>query len=319
MGLVPLALTHDGDALILNDRGHRELVIIRATTGTVVSVISYADDTGRALLAPPRVIGLSRDRRTAFVQNTFAEDHHTEVRSLALDDDERTKLSSIGPVSLLVTSAAPRLRVVAGAEPMILETRYSYSVGHGTGRLVEHWELVLHDIVPPIEAARRVPIPEPRSGRYTFSDDRHRIFMYSPHPAGILEWDLRTNTQISFLPGPEGRLIVRGPVYDDKHDRIIVGTMQRSEQDGAIFRVCVGNVREGSWIAELGYTADVLPGQPHRMKVSPGGKTLAANCMKRRLTREVTGTKILLWDLSVLGASREDERRPTDVHATDQD
>jgi len=303
--LDPRALTPDGNELIAKYRYEPEVAIISTTRGGVVRTINYADDTDSQLLDPPALIGFSSDRRTAFVRRLVGPEQHSEVTGLSLDNGERTV--HINFRSVPEGCMRSILRITPGTETMLLEHRYAASWG-------DPMNVLLHDITPPLDDTRVLSIPQGMSSSFTFGNAGQMMVIRSRRPEGICVWDIKTDKQSLFLPAPDGRRLVATPVCSSKCDRVFVRAWRRPEQGAAIYNVIVASVSKGAWFAELGYPEGVIACQPHRLVASPDGMTLATACMREGPTQEVTGCKLLLWDLSVLEGTGADACKPTDVH-----
>gem|GEM_PF-7103706 len=307
--LLPLALVSDGAALITDCAAQRELVVISEASGRVLRTISYAEDIGGKATGPPSVFGFSSDRQAAFVRQEQGARRCTQVTEVALATGEQTVLFETDSRSR--AEHDPRLRVIPGAARKILE------IGGAVGRPgLSKQQVLVHSAASAYQPLELLQIPASvRFNPVVFSDDGQRMFVRcSGPPAGILTWDLATGAQGPTLGTPEGRRPLWTPKYDDDYDRLFVVLRPRS-RDCAKIRIGVADLRERTWLAELEYPADAHPGQPHRLCVSPDGKTLATACMKRGKTSKAVGHKLLLWDLSVLEASRERREEPSNVHS----
>ncbi len=293
-------LTRDGDALIIVCSPPHEFVVINAMSGEVVRRVSFsvsADGADR-----PRIIGFSSDRRTAFFrQETDEAVGHTEVVGLDLESGEITVRVDIGQPS--GREDRRDFLIIPGAESMLLEwTRPKWNQpSHG---------MTLHDVTPPCEPARTLSVSY--AGRPCWVSEDGQVFMVNR-----TTWDFRTGTETTVLVGGPPGWLRDYPVYDCNFDRIFSLMIDRNAPRGSRFRISVASMRDGAWLADLAFPADVLPGQPHRITVSPTGNTVVASVTKADgPSGKAHGAKFVFWDLSALASPGEEGCTPPGGNAS---
>ena len=299
------ALSPGGEVMLLRQRYKPvELLMVDTTSGQLMRTFSHPDVDSRGVGSVKGLAGFSDDGQNVYVVWLDRQRSETQLIRWCLKTGEAVVVLKTDTVVQHLRRGGdmvwPRpLHCVPGSAGWVLELPHPFP---GRGGTDDRNEILVRDLGRGGEVVQRIPYSEFSLRTPVFSADTLRMFMRGPRcPGGICGWDLRTAEE---LPGfgslPEGYYSVGGLAYDQQHERLFSSFHCRHLPEHSRM-ILAADTRKRVWIGRFLYSDTREPCGPHRLRLSPDGRTLATACSwQGNQTRKPSGQELLLWDLSIL-------------------